>query len=169
MRPARAVAPCLASAALALCVAACGGERKSQGGADGAANGQANASRAEGLQGAALDAEIERLERQAERTPSDDTRASLAAAYVKRGDARRAGGDTAGAFEDYQKAILNDSDNEAALRGVTELKPEGEGGREGEYGEPEPLPITPGVTSGASSVSPTPATSPTPSPDRRRP
>ncbi|HEX5706634.1 MAG TPA: hypothetical protein VFX96_05030, partial [Pyrinomonadaceae bacterium] len=141
--------------ALALCVTACGGgERNTQGGANVAANASANTSNAGGLQGAALDAEIERLERHAERSPSDDVRASLAAAYVKRGDARRAAGDTAGAFEDYQSAIRNDADNEAALRGVTELKPQAEGEREGEYGEPEPLPITPGVTSGAASSSP---------------
>ncbi len=117
------------------------------------------------MQGAALDSEIERLERHAERTPSDDVRASLAAAYVKRGDARRAAGDPAKAFEDYQSALRNDPDNEDAQRAVKDLSPQVEGEREGEYGEPEPLPITPGVTSGAAASTPTPEASP----QKRRP
>jgi tetratricopeptide (TPR) repeat protein len=168
----RTVAASLAAVAFALCVGACGGgaERGKQGGANNAANARANSAGTEGARGAALDAEIERLERHAERSPSDDdVRASLAAAYVKRGDARRAANDITGAFNDYQSAIRNDSDNEAALRGVTELKPQVEGEREGEYGEPEPLPITPGVTSGAAPASPTPTPATASTPDKRRP
>lgn len=164
----RALAARLALFALALCAAACGG---GEGRAPDSANNAAAASSNAGggpsanAQGPALDSEIESLERHAERSPSDDVRASLAAAYVRRGDARRAAGDLRSAFEDYQSALRNDPDNEDAQRAVADLKPQVEGEREGEYGEPEPLPITPGVTSGAGSASPTPE----PSPRKSRP
>jgi tetratricopeptide (TPR) repeat protein len=151
---------------IALGLAACGGRRQTDANGAGAQTG-ANASgtndAAAGAQGAGLDAEIERLERHAERSPSDDVRASLAAAYVKRGDALRVANNLRAALDDYQSALRNDPDNEDAQRGVAELKPQVEGEKEGEYGEPEPLPITPNVTSGE----PAPSPSPTPTPHSR--
>ena len=109
--------------------------------------------------GQSLDDEIARLERLAERSPNDDAaRSQLAVLYVRRGNNLRAANDLAGALKDYQSAIQYDPDNEEALKNVAELRPQVEGERTGEYGEPEPLPITPSVTSGEESA---PTTQPT--------
>lgn len=94
-----------------------------------------------------LEAEIERLEKHAERNPGDESvREALAAAYVRRGNALRAANDLRGALKSYQRALRNDPDSEEAQKNVAELSPEVEGEKTGEYGEPAPLPITPNVT-----------------------
>ena len=109
--------------------------------------------------GQSLDDEIARLERLAERSPNDDAaRSQLAVLYVRRGNNLRAAGDLAGALRDYNSAQQYDPDNEEAQKNAAELRSQVEGERTGEYGEPEPLPITPSVTGGEES---TPTAQPT--------
>lgn len=150
---------------LAFLIAGCGGKDTDAGkGAKGKTGGEAAStsnSAAPGGTGARLDAEIERLERSAEKSPGDgEVRAALADAYVKRAAAERAASKLPEALKDYQSALMNDPDNEDAQRGIAEVKPQIEGEKEGEYGEPEPLPITPNVTSGAGEPTPSTKTSP---------
>lgn len=108
---------------------------------------------------AQLSAEVERLEKQAQRNPSDDAvRDALAQAYVRRGDARRAAQQLREALRDYENALRVNPDNEEAQRNVAEISPQVEGGvPTGENGEPAPLPITPNVTGGGDETTPTPA------------
>jgi tetratricopeptide (TPR) repeat protein len=95
---------------------------------------------------AKLDAEIERLERQAERNPGDeDTRDELARVYVRRGDARRAAGQLREAVEDYQSALRLDPDNAEAQNNAAAARQQLGGEQEDENGAPAPLPITPNV------------------------
>jgi tetratricopeptide (TPR) repeat protein len=95
---------------------------------------------------AKLDAEIEQLERQAERNPGDeDTRDELARVYVRRGDARRAAGQLREAVEDYQRALRLDPDNAEAQNNAASAREQLGGEQQGENGEPAPLPITPNV------------------------
>jgi Flp pilus assembly protein TadD len=96
---------------------------------------------------AALDAEIERLENQAERNPGDeDTRDELARVYVRRGDAERSAGQLREALADYQRALRLDPDNAEAQNNTAATKEQlGGQQQEGENGEPAPLPITPNV------------------------
>ena len=102
------------------------------------------------LEGANLDAEIQRLEKLAERNPGEDSvTRPLAAAYVRRGNTLRAAGDLRGALKDYRNAIKYDEDNEEAQKHIAEIVPQVEGEQTGEYGEPAPLPITPNVTTDA--------------------
>ena len=95
---------------------------------------------------AKLDAEIEQLERQAERNPGDeDTRDELARVYVRRGDARRAAGQLREAVADYQQALRFDPDNNEAQNNAAAARDQLGGDQQGENGEPAPLPITPNV------------------------
>jgi len=99
------------------------------------------------VEGANLDAEIQRLEKLAERNPGEDSvTRPLAAAYVRRGNTLRAAGDLRGALKEYRSAIKYDEDNEEAQKNIAEIVPQVEGEKTGEYGEPAPLPITPNVT-----------------------
>jgi tetratricopeptide (TPR) repeat protein len=94
-----------------------------------------------------LDAEIQRLEKLAERNPGEDSVTKpLAAAYVRRGNTLRAASDLRGALKEYRNAIKYDEDNEEAQKNIAEIVPQVEGEKTGEYGEPAPLPITPNVT-----------------------
>jgi tetratricopeptide (TPR) repeat protein len=107
---------------------------------------------------AALDADIERLERQAERNPADqETRVALARAYVRRGDALRAAGKLNEALADYQSALRNDEDNAEAQGNAAAISAQ-LGGTEqvDENGAPVPLPITPGVADEGERPTPTP-------------
>jgi tetratricopeptide (TPR) repeat protein len=95
---------------------------------------------------AKLDAEIEQLERQAERNPGDeDTRDELARVYVRRGDARRAAGQLREAVNDYQQALRFDPDNNEAQNNAAAARQQLGGEQEDENGAPAPLPITPNV------------------------
>jgi len=106
---------------------------------------------------AQLDAEIARLERQAERNPTDESmREELGRAYVRRGDSHRAADRTREALRDYQRALRADPDNEAAQRAAAEVSPLVEGEQTGENGEPAPLPITPNVADEDEKPTPTP-------------
>jgi tetratricopeptide (TPR) repeat protein len=155
------------TAALALLLFACACNRSApaagnaqNGGATGAASPQASA----GEGGAAatadisqLDAEVERLEKRAERNPGDDDALSeLAKAYVRRGNALRAATRLREALLDYRRAQSADPDNPDAQRNAAEISPLVEGAPTGENGEPAPLPITPGVTDDEDKATPTP-------------
>ena len=108
-----------------------------------------------------LDAEVERLERQAQRNPSDDeVRDALSQAFVRRANARRAAQQLREALRDYQNALRANPDNEEAQRNVAEISPQVEGGATGENGEPAPLPITPNVTTGGDETAPAKEPSP---------
>jgi tetratricopeptide (TPR) repeat protein len=110
---------------------------------------------------AQLDAEVERLEKQAQRNPSDDeVREALSQAFVRRGNARRAAQQLREALSDYENALRANPDNEEAQRSAAEISPQVEGEATGEYGEPAPLPITPNVTAGGDETAP--AKEPTP-------
>src|SRR5205085_9518960 len=106
---------------------------------------------------AKLDADVEQLEKRAERNPGDDDALSeLAKAYVRRGDARRAANQLREALFDYRRAQSADPDNADAQRNAAEISPLVEGAQTGENGEPAPLPITPGATADEDKPTPTP-------------
>jgi tetratricopeptide (TPR) repeat protein len=157
-----ASAPALAALlALASVLTGCG--RGRQGDKAGAtpqpATTQAGAASAAPADMAKLDAEIERLERQAERNPGDeDTRDELARIYVRRGDARRAAGQLREAVNDYQQALRFDPDNNEAQNNAAAARGQLGGEQEDENGAPAPLPITPNVADedGKPAATPTP-------------
>jgi tetratricopeptide (TPR) repeat protein len=104
-----------------------------------------------------LDAEVEQLQKRAERNPADDEALSeLAKAYVRRGDAERGANRLREALLDYRRAQGADPDNPEAQRNAAEISPLVEGAQTGENGEPAPLPITPGVTDDEEKATPTP-------------
>ena len=116
------------------------------------------------LEGASLDAEIQRLEKLAERNPGEDSVTKpLAAAYVRRGNTLRAAGDLRAALKEYRSAIKYDEDNEEAQKNIADIVPQVEGEKTGEYGEPAPLPITPNVTTDTDdNTGPSPTAQPSP-------
>jgi cytochrome c-type biogenesis protein CcmH/NrfG len=140
---------------LLLALAACGGERAPEAGADAGPNASSSP---RPFNPAALDGEIARLERLTERNPADDeARLKLARAYVRRADEHRAAQRMPEALEDYRRALRTDPDNEEAQKNVAEITPQVEGTpQEGEYGEPAPPPISPNVTEGGAKETPTP-------------
>lgn len=119
---------------------------------DGATDGAAPADAAK------LDAEIERLEKLAERNPGDeDGRDELARAYVRRGDWMRRASRFNEALLDYQRALRLDPDNDAAQKNAAATKEQlGGGEQEDENGAPAPLPITPNVADDEGKPTPTP-------------
>ena len=159
---------CLACVLAGLAFTAC--TDKQAGGTNQQAGGEANASTAAQNRPAPNvnpDEEIARLEKQAEKSPGDDAvREPLAVAYVRRGNALRDAGDLKAALKDYRRAIIFDEDNLEAQKNIAELSLQVEGERTGEYGEPEPPPISPGITAEEDDPTPTPRPSPG---DRRRP
>lgn len=122
----------------------------------------------EAVDPAKLDAEVARLEKQAEKNPGNaETLAELARAYVRRGNAHRAAQRMREAMADYRRAQQNDPDNDEAQKNAADIAPQVEGTPTGEYGEPAPLPISPNVT--GSDEKPTPAPKnekPTPAPKK---
>jgi Flp pilus assembly protein TadD len=119
---------------------------------------QAGVSSGAAVDVAALDAEIDRLEKQAERNPGDeDTRDELAGAYVRRGNSKRTAGQLSEALSDYQSALRLDPDNAEAQNNAAATKEQlGGQQQEGENGEPAPLPITPNVADEDTRPTPTP-------------
>jgi tetratricopeptide (TPR) repeat protein len=98
------------------------------------------------------DAEIKRLEKQAEMRPGDDaTRIALAKAYLARGNALTQARQYRAALGDYRRALRYDPDNEearqwaATITGILQQM-----GREvpTEGNEPAPLPMTPDTIAG---------------------
>ena len=107
---------------------------------------------------AQLNADIERLERQAERNPADEeTRDELARLYVRRGDAQRGAGQLREALADYQSALRHDPDNDNAQAAAAAVNQElGGDSKEDENGAPVPPPITPNVADEEGKPTPTP-------------
>jgi tetratricopeptide (TPR) repeat protein len=105
-----------------------------------------------------LGAEIERLERQAERNPADaETRDELARVYVRRADALRGAGQAQEALADYQRALRLDPDSVEAQAGAADAAGQlGGAGQEDENGAPVPPPITPNVSDEEGRPTPTP-------------
>jgi hypothetical protein len=95
--------------ALAAFASGCGGApnnaRQSNAGAQSSpAQSNGDATAASNVDVEKLNADIERLEKSAERNPGDeDTRDELARGYVRRGDAERATGQPQEALKDYQR------------------------------------------------------------------
>jgi hypothetical protein len=116
------------------------------------------------VEDANMDAEIQRLEKLAERNPGEDSVTKpLAAAYVRRANTLRAASDLRGALRDYRNAIKYDEDNEEAQKNIADIVPQVEGEKTGEYGEPAPLPITPNVTTDTDdNTGPSPTAQPSP-------
>jgi len=116
------------------------------------------------------DAEIADLEKQAEKSPSDDALAdALSRSYVRRALARRQAGNFREAERDYQNALRHNPDNEEAQQGVADITLQT--GREatGENGEPAPLPITPNAATTGEEDDAAPAPDAAPSPGKKRP
>lgn len=162
MKRAHTAKLCVATAGAALLVAllfaACNKGGNKTANAEPSPTPQANAGAADIAQ---LDADIARLEKQAQRNPNDDTtRAALAHAYVRRGNAHRAAQQLAEALRDYQNALRLNPDDEDAQRNTAEISPQVEGEPTGEYGEPAPLPITPNVTTETEETPPANQTTP---------
>ncbi|MBV9923686.1 MAG: tetratricopeptide repeat protein [Acidobacteria bacterium] len=109
---------------------------------------------------AQLDADIDRLEKQAERNPADEeTQDELARVYVRRAKAEQGGGRYQEALTDYQRALRHDPDNEEAQGGAAAMDQQlGGDKQEDENGAPAPLPITPNVADeeGKPAATPTP-------------
>ena len=104
-----------------------------------------------------LDAEIARLEKQAERNPADEeTRDELARVYVRRGNALRGAGQLREALTDYQRALRLDPDNDEAQAGTAAATEQLGGEQQDENGAPAPLPITPTVADEEGKATPTP-------------
>lgn len=148
--------------ALVLLAGGCGGGARpnsERGGADASGSPQSDASGGEPTGDASkLDAEIERLEKLAERNPGEgDGRDEIARAYVRRGDWMRNAGRLREALLDYQRALRHDPDNDAAQKNAAETKEQvGGAEQEDENGAPAPLPITPNVADDEVKPTPTP-------------
>jgi hypothetical protein len=104
-----------------------------------------------------LNAEIERLEKEAERNPADEeTRDQLARVYVRRAGALRGAGQLREALPDYQSALPHDPDSDAAPAGAPPATEQHGGEKEPENAAPAPLPITPNVADEEGKATPTP-------------
>lgn len=157
---------CLLLLASAACRESGRDERENAGAASNNSSTAASDATGEAVDPAKLDAEVERLEKQAEKNPGNaDTLAELARAYVRRGNAHRAAQRMREAMADYRRAQQNDPDNDEAQKNAADIAPQVEGAVTGEYGEPAPLPISPNVTGSDEKPTPTPKNekpSPTP-------
>ena len=104
-----------------------------------------------------LNADIERLEKQAERNPADEeTRDELARVYVKRAKVEQGNGLSQEALTDYQRALRYDPDNEEAQAGAAAVNQElGGDSKEDENGAPVPPPISPNVADEEGKATPT--------------
>jgi tetratricopeptide (TPR) repeat protein len=159
------------SAAFALALAAACGGGASNNAAQSNAGAQPSPAQSDSNGGATaapdvpkLSADIERLEKAAERNPADeDTRDELARAYVRRGDAERTVGQPQEALKDYQRALRLDPDNDAAQKDAADTQEQlGGEQQEDENGAPAPLPVTPNVADEDDKPAATPGAKPTP-------
>jgi tetratricopeptide (TPR) repeat protein len=151
--------------ALLLLACACGGAQVNSERASNNASGtpQSNASGGEVSSDASkLDADIERLEKLAERSPGNqDVRDELARAYVRRGDWMRSANRLREALLDYQSALRLNPDNDAAQKNAAATKEQlGGAEQEDENGAPAPLPITPNVADDEVKTTATPTPTP---------
>jgi tetratricopeptide (TPR) repeat protein len=115
----------------------------------GDANGSASNSAADGGQGldtSKLDAEIARLEQQAEKNPDDDSALdALADAYVRRGRALHEARRLTDALRDYQSALRYSPDHEEANLRVAQITQEIGAEPHAEDGKPVAVPAKPGT------------------------
>jgi len=162
-RTSRAATASALTLLLALAALTAGCRRDARTNADGGGEAQAAATPgASAVQGAPadagkLDAEIERLEKQAERNPADEeARDELARAYVRRGNGLRGAGQLREALADYQRALRLDPDNDEAQAGTAAATEQVGGEKQDENGAPAPLPITPNVADEDEKPTPTP-------------
>src|SRR5437868_14442582 len=130
---------------VALSLAACGRGGASNGNRASANNAATNANTpqppAEALASGQLDAEIARLEAEAEKNPADDTaRAAVATAYVRRANALRDTGRKDAALRDYQTALRYNPDNEEAQLGLEQVNQESGAEPLGDDGRPVTVP-----------------------------
>ncbi|PYS92909.1 MAG: hypothetical protein DMF64_07210 [Acidobacteria bacterium] len=106
-----------------------------------AANANTPQTPAQALAGGQLDAEIARLEAEAEKNPEDDTaRAAVATAYVRRANALRDVGRAPDALRDYQTALRYNPDNEEAQLGLEQVNQESGAEPLGDDGRPVTVP-----------------------------
>ena len=106
-----------------------------------AANNSAPGANAQAFESGQLDAEIARLEAEAEKNPDDDAaRTALAAAYVRRGDALRAARRADEALRDYQNALRFNPDNEDAQLGLEQINQEAGAEPRADDGKPVTVP-----------------------------
>jgi Flp pilus assembly protein TadD len=106
-----------------------------------ATNANAPQSSAQALESGQLDAEIARLEAEAEKNPEDDTaRAAVAVAYVRRANALRDVGREDDALRDYQTALRFNPDNEEAQLGLEQVNQESGAEPLGDDGRPVTVP-----------------------------
>ena len=109
------------------------------------ANGAGGVGAGENLDTSKLDAEIARLEQQAEKNPEDDAALDeLANAYVRRGDALREAHRLADALRDYQSALKFSPDHEDASLRVAQVTQEIGAEPHAEDGKPVSVPAKPG-------------------------
>ncbi len=122
-----------------------GNTAASSGGLNGNAANVAPAS-GQALDTAKLDAEIARLEQQAEKNPDDDsTLGALADAYVKRGVALHDAQRLADALHDYQSALKYSPNHEEANLRVAQITLEIGAEPHAEDGKPVSVPAKPGT------------------------
>lgn len=94
-----------------------------------------------------MDAEIARLEQQAEKNPDDDsTLGALADAYVKRGAALHEAQRLADALRDYQNALKYSPNHEEANLRVAQITQEIGAEPHAEDGKPVSIPAKPGTS-----------------------
>lgn len=100
----------------------------------------------QGADTAKLDAEIARLEQQAEKNPDDDaTLGALADAYVKRGAALYEAQRLTDALHDYQSALKYSPNHEEANLRVAQITQEIGAEPHAEDGKPVSVPAKPGT------------------------
>jgi cytochrome c-type biogenesis protein CcmH/NrfG len=93
-----------------------------------------------------LDAEIAQLERQAEKSPDDDTtHSALADAYVRRGRALHEARRLNDALHDYQSALRFSPDHEEANLRIAQITQEIGAEPHAEDGKPVAVPAKPGT------------------------
>jgi tetratricopeptide (TPR) repeat protein len=120
-----------------------GGAAASPGGVSGNAPGGAGGQE---LNTSKLDAEIVRLEQQAEKDPDDDTTlGALAEAYVRRGHALHEARRLTDALHDYQSALRYSPDHEEANLRVAQITQEIGVEPHAEDGKPVAVPAKPGT------------------------
>jgi len=133
--------------ALILCACRASSTTGTNQGAGGAASSTSNTSAASG-QPDELDAEIARLEREAEKDPDDDvTRTFLAQAYFLRGSALQQSGKLDEAMRDFQNALRFDPAHEEANIRLAQITREKEPDPRADDGKPVAIPATPGPNS----------------------
>jgi len=118
----------------------------SSGNANGNAPGNVSTGGGQTFDTSKLDAEIARLEQQAEKNPDDDSvLGALADAYVRRGHALHEARRLTDALHDYQSALRYSPDHEEANLRVAQITQEIGAEPHAEDGKPVAVPAKPGA------------------------